>query len=524
MMNQTWMAHIPRMAPPSDKPKPEPRIATPTLRSMRAGQHPMFPPKPAKVPPDRPTNYMDDGGPPTADQPWWVGATGSDTRLPPVAPPVDLPAQDDRLPEPIPAADLPPSTDPVGMEEEPPEEKSIEQEMLDERKANPHMDEPAGGLSGGPMGGQRPGQNNAIDDLEAQYRYYPEKHEPKWWQRAAGAAAGFGAGWSNAASRTRHPIDIGAMEQNILYPGNRSKLEQWTSKTIPQTAIVNIEAAKAKQQIAQQKQNSEDAYQQSQGDLNRARGDYYRGVGRNAMVPVTDEMVAQSGGLLKKGQQISQQSFEEMLKIGAGKYEKPGAKQFIPIGPNGLYDSMKGEVIGGVPKDTNPNEWGLYLKAAGGNEAKAIANWRQDKMAIAQGSRDPNVGEMRRESQQEHFAMDSNAIDARKLSEEGQAHAAYRMEVAAGTDPAQAQGHLQATLQGIQDNYARTIRNRGGSATDQEVVPSPGGGFQYRPRGQGAAPQQQQAAPQKISTQAQFDALPKGAVYFGEDGKKYQKP
>ena len=492
MMNQTWMAHIPRMAPPSDKPKPEPHIPTPTLRSMRAGQHPMFPPKPAKVPPDRPPNYMDDGGPPAAGQPWWVGATGRDTRLPPIAPPVDLPAQEDQAGGPaVPPGDVDPAeqVDPEGYFEDqqqaappqgtdPPEEAGV----------NPYhpLDPVGSGIEGHAREPQKQIPSEA-DQLEADYRLYPEKKEPKWWQRALGGAAGFGAGWSNAASRTRHPIDIGAMEQNILYPGNRSKLEQWTSKTIPQTAIVNIEAAKAKQQLAQQKQNAQDIKDAAAAEMDRARGDYYRGIGRNPMIPATDEMVAASGGLLKKGQPVSQRSFEEMLKLQAG-----ANKQYFPMGTNGLYDKANDRVITGTPRQTNPNAAALAVQAAKGDPdaQKALNLLLQQQVNARVQSRDPDVGADRQARRAETFEMHSNEINNQKVQLENQARNNYASQIKANVPEAQARATLQSTLQGIQDNYANIIRNRGGSAQNMEVGPD----LQYRPRGQGAPPQQQHQA------------------------------
>jgi len=39
-----------------------------------------------------------------------------------------------------------------------------------------------------------------------------------------------------------------------------------------------------------------------------------------------------------------------------------------------------------------------------------------------------------------------------------------------------------------------------------------------------AAPASAAAAPKKIATQADYDALPSGTVYTGKDGKAYRKP
>jgi len=57
--------------------------------------------------------------------------------------------------------------------------------------------------------------------------------KPKWWQTALAAGLGAGAGWSNAAGRTRTPIDIGAATEGILHPGYQGRLEEWQSRVMP---------------------------------------------------------------------------------------------------------------------------------------------------------------------------------------------------------------------------------------------------------------------------------------------------
>lgn len=489
MMDANWMTHIPKVAQISDKPKAPPHIPQPTVRSLRVGQHPMFPPKPAKVGAERPPNYMADGGVPTVTPenlpqllpsqiPWLQAAQQTQPAQ------QDPVAVADQLPEPIPAGDLPPSTDPAAMDE-PPEEGSLEDEFKQERRANPQMDQPTDGIGGARLPGQAPSE---ADNLEALYRFAPEKKEPKWWQRAIGAGVGFGSGWSNAGGKTRRPIDIGAEEQNILYPGYRSKLEQWQSKLGPQTQITNIEAAKAKRHVAQQKQNSEDAYQQSQSEMNRARGDYYRGLGRNPSVAVTPEISQASGGLYKPGQMISQQDLAKLVDLQGGRYNH--TKDFVPMGANGLYDTANDRVIPGTPRQANLNPTELAMKAAQGDPAaqKALQLILNQQVQARVQSRDPAMGEMRRENQEERFSMHSNEINNQKIGVENAARNNYAAQIKAGIPEAQAQATLRSTLQGIQDNYANIIRSRGGSAQDMEVGP----GLQYRARGAGAPPQQKQ--------------------------------
>ena len=75
--------------------------------------------------------------------------------------------------------------------------------------------------------------------------------------RARGQFGGIAAGWSNAASRTRNPINIAAAQENILHPGYQDKLAQWQSRVMgPQAkldlALQQMKAQEAQEQIAAQ--------------------------------------------------------------------------------------------------------------------------------------------------------------------------------------------------------------------------------------------------------------------------------
>jgi hypothetical protein len=109
---------------------------------------------------------------------------------------------------------------------------------------------------------------SSYDTLEDRWRKFPKMKDPAkipWWQRGLAGAAGFGAGWSNAASRTRRPIDIAAMQGNILQPEYGEKLAAWRSSLAPAEAEAQIEgmrqqaALKAEQIRAQAQARLENA-------------------------------------------------------------------------------------------------------------------------------------------------------------------------------------------------------------------------------------------------------------------------
>lgn len=104
----------------------------------------------------------------------------------------------------------------------------------------------------------------------------PVRPEPKWWQRAAAAGAGALAGYSNAASRTRNPIDIQSMGDNILAPGYKSKLESWRSRVAPAQAELELAG---QQQTAQQKADENKAKiaeQEAQTKMESQHGAYWQ--------------------------------------------------------------------------------------------------------------------------------------------------------------------------------------------------------------------------------------------------------
>jgi hypothetical protein len=133
-------------------------------------------------------------------------------------------------------------------------------------------------MSAGPAGpaGPGPGYQDALTKLEGLYGDYPQRPQPKWWQRALGAVAGAGAGWSNAASRTRNPIDIGAMRENILAPGYEQKLAQWQSRVTPAQTQAGIEGQKQEAWWKQRHEQTEEDYRKAMGVQAMEHGAYWK--------------------------------------------------------------------------------------------------------------------------------------------------------------------------------------------------------------------------------------------------------
>lgn len=115
----------------------------------------------------------------------------------------------------------------------------------------------------------------AIDKLEGIQGAYPEKTPPKWWQRGLAGVAGGLAGWSNAAGRTRNPIDIAHVSDEILHPGYADKLEQWKSRVVPSETAVQLEGQKSAAQWKGQQIQNETELKTAQGKAAMQHGDYW---------------------------------------------------------------------------------------------------------------------------------------------------------------------------------------------------------------------------------------------------------
>jgi hypothetical protein len=119
-----------------------------------------------------------------------------------------------------------------------------------------------------------------IDSLKALIGQRPVQTSPKWWQRVAAGAEGGLAGWSNAASRTKHPIDIQAATESILHPGYANKLQEWQSRVAPAQALLDLEGKRTAASNTERELQRKEALESAQAGYYKAHGDYMEGLGR----------------------------------------------------------------------------------------------------------------------------------------------------------------------------------------------------------------------------------------------------
>lgn len=356
-----------------------------------------------------------------------------------------------------------------------------------------------------PDPGPGAGYQDAMSKLEGVYADRPQMQQPKWWQRAAGAAAGFGAGWSNAASRTRHPIDIGAMREDILEPGYNQKLAEWQSRVAPAQAQAEIEG---------QKQGAwwKNAQLQAQAQYLKAHADYMEGLGRGAYVDVTPEMETATGGVFKVGMKIPGTTATEIARINAGKYEKP--EKTMTVTDPDLAKRI------GVPAGTDVPV-SIYQQALKPVPPEKPLVIPPGAAYFDPATNRPVYTNPREFAPEKAHPQAFGAIETRKntrlLQAEGEARKAL---AAAGNDDetrARIMAGLDNTKQQIQNDYENETNAAGGSASHYEYptrqpggAPAPAAAPTPAPAPVASAPHPAAAKPKYTEAQVRAAAAAKG--------------
>jgi hypothetical protein len=346
----------------------------------------------------------------------------------------------------------------------------------------------------------------------------PIRPKPKWWQGLAAGAFGAGAGWSNAASRTRHPIDIGAVAENITAPGYGEEMKRFRSEVAPIEAQAQIAAQRAKNesQIAAERAKAGQAeatseYRRAGAEAARKHGDYWAHraeAEQKQWVPQKDGSVLNTiTGERRGSPQTPDDKYKEAKALGATDEEarawalgfKPAAKTttgapFFNVPPGGVaIDRNTGKVIYSNPKP--PKEV------------------------------DPDVAANREQLHDQREAQDLDRIANSKETNEQKLHASRAREVAAAIartasvseqDLAKRQPAVFAEinkryaqqLQRVQNNFADALRRRGRPAEDWDVDPLT---LEYRQRS-AAPPLPAPPPPARLATAAPATVRPSANV------------
>ncbi len=300
--------------------------------------------------------------------------------------------------------------------------------------------------------GISPDYSSALSKEEAAIGQAPQMTAPKWWQRALGAAAGFGAGYSNAASRTKHPIDVGEMEQNILHPGYQSKLAEWQSRVAPLKEAADIEGQRQAASLKAEQMGSTTALQSAQADRARALAQMSdrRFQGQWKADTKTGELYNTTTGEHIAAPETPQDRLTTaQALVAAGGLTAEQVPYFVNKQPLPAPRAMEAT----PPKQAN--EWQTYLDAAGGDPNKERQLYVNDQARLRAVA--PGIAADARNSPKPATPQSMTAIEARKNTRLQQAEAAANKSVATGTEKAEAMAALDVAKQTIQNEYEGEI-------------------------------------------------------------------
>jgi hypothetical protein len=362
-----------------------------------------------------------------------------------------------------------------------------------------------------------------LSRLKEVYGQRPQLPQPKWWQNALGAAAGFGAGWSNAASRTRNPIDIGQLRQNILAPGYSQKLAEWQSRVTPLEQQAQVEGAKQEawwknQQLQAQTEmmrkhgdywESRTQLERNQWKIDEKTGILYNTITgeRSTPPPTADDRYRTAKALGSPDDEARYYAYNGNL-AGYGSTLSPADKPTI-LPPGAILIGPDHKEIASNPKPDKDTSIADELKLARLEEQQ---NRASDRIESTKAAQEQTI-------LQDRHADVAKLLTAAGVSTEGELWA----------DPTNAE-KLKAInrryaprLQTMQNQYAASIRNRGGAAPGYDVNPDTlqavprGGGTTQPPTTAPAAPAPRaapasQAAPGKSAAPSYTEAQVRAAA------------
>lgn len=209
-----------------------------------------------------------------------------------------------------------------------------------------------------------------------QLKQYPTMKEPKWYQRLGSAAAGFGAGWSNAASRTKHPIDIGAMSENILHPGYAEKVAAWRAGMTPLQAEAEIQGGLQGARLKQEQIEGQRLQREATADWRKRQADPHYG-----QIQVPPEIGRQYSVPDENGTY-----WMDKTDLAAHiRNQKEAPARPVHVAPGGALVDSSGKVLfqnPAKPPAPRGGTLGAYIEANGGDIRKGLEQFNQDRIAF----------------------------------------------------------------------------------------------------------------------------------------------
>ena len=244
-------------------------------------------------------------------------------------------------------------------------------------------DTPTSDAAQGPQSAQGPPNQSKLDELNAEklalLQGLPTKGHSPWWAQLAANAVGGLAGWSNAASRTAHPINIAATKEGLLHPIYNEQMIEAQSKLAPIDAQIEQVQGQNTNWWNTQGLKNEAAYKQAEQERATAQAKYYMDRSGNQwkMDPRSGVLYNTDSGATVQPQKTAQDTYNEVLKVTGNKDAATEAAYHVKLA---------------APKATNEIE--LYERAQGtGPDAeqarRIIQQQQQDKIRVSRESRPP---------------------------------------------------------------------------------------------------------------------------------------
>jgi hypothetical protein len=321
----------------------------------------------------------------------------------------------------------------------------------------------------------------------------PVRSPAKWWEKGLAGTVGGLAGWSNAASRMKQPINAGPAEENILYPGYATKLAEFQSRMAPAEQQVEILGQQVGAQYASLKAQSEAQLKQDQAQAALMHGFYWQHraeMEQNqwAIIPRTGQLVNKISGQVAQTPQSTQERVATALSILKAAGDPDAVAKSAYFGLNGKLPEVSRSEM---------SETELRLKAANGDAGANAAIRRLDderaRVALAsRPPRDPLIDQFTAQRIGLERQNQLNQALKNKTDEESAAQQKMLADIAAtnsnpnmtdqGVRDAQTSNILNATqtrLQTAQDGYAQKWRASGLQTDDYDVkvlpvAPTPG--------------------------------------------------
>ena len=311
---------------------------------------------------------------------------------------------------------------------------------------------------------------NSFEQFIDKVRQAPTMSKPSWLQNLASRAVGAAAGWSNAASRTRNPIDINAVKEGVLHPNYADQMQVFNSQLAPIQRGYELEAAARSAQAKNAQLNARAGLEQAQGEQALAHGAYW--LHRAQQDPKRYVPLGKGGDVLdtftnevKKGAPTAKDLYDEAMSIpgttpqqateyalNKGQLRPPSDK--MPIIPQGaaIPDGKGGFIV------PNPKP----LKQVD----PAAAQYRQDRQQDMRDNENTRINDKFEATKQRLLQEQERTLNQLRASGVGQTD----VEKQAGM----IRQHYANQLQSAQDAYENEVRNHHG--TPQHYIIKPGDG------------------------------------------------